>query len=149
MSVWSVEETFLDAPASPLRPVCECALEPQAPLGRQVLRPLRRPAGPDPVDLLEDCELRAVELLLALQVVGRLLRLEEPEERDAQHGFVAIRPLGLGVEEPLPQRRLAGRGDRVRLAVARAARGLADQPVLAEPRELRVDLAVLGRPDVA
>src|SRR5207244_9148431 len=39
--------------------------------------------------------------------------------------------------------------DRIGLAAAWPARGLADQPVVEQARELRVDLAVLRRPDVA
>ena len=55
---------------------------------------------------------------------------------------------GLVSREPRAHRRVAGGGDRVALAAARAGVGLADEAGAFELGQFRIDLAVAGRPNV-
>ena len=82
------------------------------------------------------------------QVRLRLLGLEQPEEEEPQRRLVADRPRRLRLAQPAAHLLEAGFGQLVDAAAARRRRALVDQACLAQPRQLRIDLAVARRPGV-
>ena len=77
-----------------------------------------------------------------------LVGLEHPEEERPQRGIAPNAAIRLRLPEPTPDLLEAVRRDRVCPRASGAGLALLDQPVLAEPCQLGVDLAVACRPRV-
>src|SRR6266508_374884 len=137
-----------DLLAGPSVPLEDPLLVPDPPLQRQPERPgLVVLSLPLTRDLLELEQLRLVNQGLVLEEADRLIRLHQPQEKYAQERGVARGMIGLS-PQPCPYFFEAGGSDLVDLLPARAGPGLPDQLGLGEPSELRIDLAVAGRPHV-
>ena len=99
-------------------------------------------------DRLELSKRRSGALGFAAQVRLGLLGREQPEEEEAQRRLVADRPRRLRLAQPAAHLVETGVGQLVDAAAARRRCALADQPGLAQLRELGVDLAVARGPGV-
>ena len=83
---------------------------------------------------------------LALERGAAVVGFEQREQEPADRGLVALRAVRLALEQPAAELVVAGVGDRVGAAAARALADDLDHPGLVQPGELGIDLAVARVP---